>query len=316
MNNVIDTIVIAGPTATGKTRLSLHTAAFLKKEHGLDAEIINADSIQLYKDLKILTAHPSFSEMEGIVHHLFGILDPNDSSDVAFWEHSAKSIIKNLRTQHKIAIICGGTGFYIRTITDGIAPIPEIPQNVRRKIREEFSRLDRDKFLEKLAELDPYMAQRLHKNDTQRILRAYEVVFLTGKSLSEWWRMKREESQHNIMTFFLSPDRGQLRELCHLRAQKMLNSGARDELMDFMARYPDYRGPLSKAIGYTELILFIAGKITETECIDAITTKTRQYAKRQYTWCRHQLSNAQVIKGTGYDESITYSLHEAIFLSV
>ncbi|MDR3156056.1 MAG: tRNA (adenosine(37)-N6)-dimethylallyltransferase MiaA [Holosporaceae bacterium] len=307
-----DVIIVAGPTASGKTLLSLHIAAFLRKKYGLDSEIINADSIQLYKDLKVLTAHPSLTDMGDVAHNLFGILGPNDSSNVVLWLQKAQAVIENLRAKNKIAIICGGTGFYIRAITDGIAPIPKIPQNIRQQVRKEFNTLGKNQFLEKLLALDYSFDQR-HKNDVQRILRAYEVAYFTGKPLSEWWRSAGNSHQsYHATTFLLSPDRSKLHELCYRRVQKMMRDGAPDELMDFMRRYPDYGGPLSCAIGYADLKCFVKNELSETECIGSIFIKTRQYIKQQCTWFRYKLPEAFVLNGSGYDSDVIINVDDII----
>jgi tRNA dimethylallyltransferase len=244
---------------------------------------------------------------------LFGILAPHESSSVAFWLHKARNIIENLQSHNKIAIICGGTGFYIRAITNGIASIPKIPEDVRRMVREEFAVLGRDRFLEKLSVLDSNMAQMLHKNDTQRILRAYEVVYFTGKSLSEWWRLSGEEPSRNIKTFFLSPDRDKLNELCRRRVQKMMCDGVADEFADFIRQYPEYNGPLRNAVGYADLERFINGDLPAAECIENIFIETRRYAKRQYTWFRNKLSGTLVLDGSSRDNDVITIHLEKIF---
>lgn len=272
------TIIIGGPTASGKTILAVHLAEKLRKFSGISAEIINADSIQMYKDLKILTAFPSEQEFARIPHHLFGILEPQESSSIASWLDMASKELKRLKSEQKIAIFCGGTGFYLRALFNGVANIPEIPHQIREEVWSLFAEIGRDAFFEKLKELDFESAQKLHKNDTQRILRAYEVAKFTGKTLGYWWENSKKlydscnaDSPNNdysnnnelwqqpeqLTTIVLLPKRELLKERSENRIKKMLDRGAIEEVIAFNAKNPNYIGPLQEAIGYREICEFL-----------------------------------------------------------
>ena len=287
-NNVASSIIIGGATASGKTALAINLANKLRYKYGIDAEIVNADSVQMYSDLKILTAYPSDDELHRVKHNLFGILDPYGSSSVSSWLDLAQKEIKRIHHDKKIAIVCGGTGFYIRALLNGVADIPQIPDSVREYVQNHFKELGRDQFFEKLSKLDPISAQKLHKNDTQRILRAYEVVLYTGKSLSEWWeasknkknvenvknnaenKEKNEDNEKNmetitttlvpitlIPTIILHPEKEKIRERARIRIQKMIEQGAIEEVNEFNKKYPNYDGALREVIGYREISEFL-----------------------------------------------------------
>lgn len=292
------TIIIGGPTASGKTALAIKLAKALDNESGQHAEIINADSVQMYNELKILTAYPSDEELKQVKHNLFGVLAPFESSSVASWLERAKTELTRIHSEGKTAIICGGTGFYIRALLNGVANIPAIPEKVREEVKRYFDKVGRDVFFEKLAELDAESVANLHKNDTQRILRAYEVAFYTGKTLSEWWKNADESCENNTMpTIVLLPEKEKLRERAKIRIQSMLEKGAIEEVQAFNAKYPNYVGPLQEVIGYREICDFIQQKNVKTknELVEKISIRTNQYIKRQSTWFRNQLKNAKFI---------------------
>lgn len=296
---------IAGPTASGKTSCAIEAVEFLRKE-GIDSEIINSDSIQLYKDLRILTAFPSKRELLSATHHLFGILDPFDTYSVAKWKESAERIIDKLHNENKIPILCGGTGFYLKAITSGIATIPDIPELHRLKVRERFDEIGRERFMKELFELDP--TSKLNKEDTQRILRAYEVISFTGKPLSYWWNISNNCKYSNIKTLILLPERDMLCKHIHNRSVQMLEMGAIDEVKSFLLEYPNYQGPLDRVIGLSEIRQHLDQKITKEELVDKIFIRTRQYAKRQSTWFRHQMKNAI------YSEMVTQEFLKKFFI--
>lgn len=293
-----NSIIIGGPTASGKTALAIKLAKALANESGQRAEIINADSVQMYNELKILTAYPSDEELEQVKHNLFGVLAPNESSSVTSWLEIAKAELTRIHSEGKTAIICGGTGFYIKALLSGVANIPTIPEKVREEVKRYFDKVGRDAFFEKLAELDAESAANLHKNDTQRILRAYEVAFYTGKTLSEWWKNANESCGNNTMpTIVLLPEKERLRERAKIRIQSMLEKEAIEEVQAFNAKYPNYVGPLQEVIGYREICDFIQQKNVKTinELVEKISIRTNQYIKRQSTWFRNQLKNAKFI---------------------
>ncbi len=292
-------IIIGGPTASGKTQLAIDTSLFLQKEFGLEAEIINADSIQIYRDLKILTAYPSKKELNQVKHNLFGILEANEPFNVALWLEKANNHINRIQKEEKVAIICGGTGFYIKAITDGISDIPKIPGDFRKNILMKFNAVGRDVFFEELSVLDPFSYKTLNKNDTQRILRAYEISAFTGKSLSEWWKVPRK-TNYKTHSFILLPDKDKIHTRADIRISKMIQKGAIEEVREFNKRYSNYKGPLRNVIGYKE----ISENNSMDELISSISIRTRQYIKRQSTWFRNQMKDTKLLYGFGDDEKI------------
>lgn len=295
--------IIAGPTASGKTGFAIELSENFK-EKGICCEIINADSIQLYNDLKTLTAFPSSNEMSHIPHHLFGILEPFGTYSVGKWKQVAEAKIDELHEQGKIPILCGGTGFYLNAIIRGISDIPNIPEHHRKEVFEKFQNIGREKFFEELLKLDPN--NKLNPNNTQRILRAYEVATFTGKPLSYWWNQgnqnkKNNSKYENVKTLVLLPPRDKLKENILARTIQMLNHGAIEEVREFLSRYPNYKGPLDRVIGFTEIRDFLEQKISKEQLIESIFIKTRQYAKRQSTWFRNQMPDAKFVEAISSD---------------
>ena len=312
-------ILIAGLTGSGKNLLSMRLAEVLKKKFQLEAEIVNADSVQIYRDLKIIANHPTKSDFFALPHHLYEILAPYENSSAAFWVEKAREIIRKLNAENKIAIICGGTGFYIDALLHDISEIPTIPKEIRETVRLRYEKIGHEKFFDELRALDPVLTEKLHPNNTQRILRAYEVVLHTGKPLSEWWKnsknfnalYKKEESNINsetISSFVLIPERSLLKNIIVERTKKMIASGAVEEIEEFIKNFPNYSGPLQKVIGFPEIKSMLNGEINSADCVEKIITKTMQYAKRQSTWFRHQLPEAKILQTFGYNEDLLTSI--------
>ena len=298
--NFLPVFIVAGPTASGKTGFAIRLAEKFRDE-GNHCEIINADSIQLYDELKILTAFPSLDEMSKARHHLFGILKPFEIYSVGKWKQLAEAKIDELHSQGKIPILCGGTGFYLNSIIHGIAKIPDIPENYRKEVFEKFKKIGRAKFIEDLLKLDP--ENQLNPNNTQRILRAYEVASFTGKPLSHWWRKGNKSKYKNIKKFVLLPPKEKLRENILKRAIQMIDNRAIEEVQEFLSRYPNYTGPLDRVIGFVEIQDFLNQKISKENLIECMFIRTRQYAKRQSTWFRHQMADA-TFAGAGFEDLI------------
>ena len=310
-------IIISGPTSSGKTSLAIDVSLFLKNNFGRKSIVINADSIQLYNDLKIITAHPSPDELQEVEHRLFGILNPYDSSSVSNWLQMAKTEIAKAYSDNKIAIICGGTCFYILSLLTGIAEIPKTPPEMRKEISKKFKEIGRDAFFSELCSLDEFSAKNLHKNDTQRILRAYEVIAFTGKPLSVWWNASKNKKAHkyNILGFFaLFPEKSAIHSKCNSKILKMMQDGAIKEVRDFIEKHPDYDGSLKKAIGYREILEMLLSSESHEEsyekCIDKMYIHTRQYVKRQSTCMKNQFSTAQFLHGFGNDSDTLKYVHK------
>ena len=248
--------------------------------------IVNADSAQIYRDLPILSAAPSHDDLERADHRLYGIRDGAQPCSAADWAVLAKAEIAGLHEAGKLPILVGGTGLYLRTLLDGIAPIPPIDAKIRSEVRAAGVAEN----LAALMPLDPVAATLLNPGDTTRIARALEVVKSTGRTLSQW----QEESEGGInnsislRTMILLPPRPWLNERCDRRFEAMVQGGAIEEVQTLLDRGLDLQLPVMRAIGVPEIGAFIRGDLTEAQAIDAGKQATRRYAKRQYTWFSRQ----------------------------
>lgn len=277
--------LIAGPTASGKSDCAVTLARRIESD-GRRAVVINADSQQVYADLHILSARPSADEMGGIEHRLFGTWDGAKPCSAADWAGAAKEIIEEVHADGGVPILCGGTGLYMRTLLDGISPIPAIDPDIRERVRA----LTAEELHERLVIEDPEAAARLGPRDSQRMARALEVARSTGHPIVYWQDRQsggigRKIALHPLV---LLPDRDWLYARCDLRFERMLDGGAIDEVERLLARHLDPDLPVMRAIGVPEIAGFIKGELSRAQAIEAGQTATRQYAKRQYTWFRNQ----------------------------
>ncbi|WP_409530259.1 tRNA (adenosine(37)-N6)-dimethylallyltransferase MiaA [Sphingomonas sp.] len=272
--------LIAGPTASGKSALAL---ALAEKNRGT---VINADSMQVYADLRILTARPSAEEEARAPHRLFGHIDGAEACSAARWAAEARAAIAEAHAEDRLPILVGGTGLYLRTLIDGIAPIPEIAPAIRAEVRT----LPVAEAHAMLALADPAAAARLHATDTTRVARALEVVRSTGRTLAEW-QDRREGGigdEIQVVAMILLPDRAWLGERIDRRFATMLAT-AEDEVHALLARTDiPADAPVLRAIGVEEIGRVLRGEWTVEQAQEAGATATRQYAKRQYTWFRRQ----------------------------
>ena len=272
--------LIAGPTASGKSALGLRLA------EATGGAIINADSAQVYRDLPILSAAPSDEDRSHAEHLLYGVLNGSSSCSAADWAGMAKAEIGRMHDQGRLPILVGGTGLYLRTLLDGIAPVPAIDPLIRAEIRGTSVAEN----LAALAPLDPVAAATLNAGDTTRIARALEVVKSTGRTLKEW-QEEREGGigeQVELQALVLLPPRSWLYERCDLRFREMVDRGAVEEVKSLLSQDLEPNLPVMRAIGVQELATFIRGEAGLEETIAAGQLATRRYAKRQYTWFAHQ----------------------------
>jgi len=277
--------LIAGPTASGKSALALRFANKLAAE-GRKGVIVNADSAQVYADLRVLSARPSPEEEARAEHRLFGTWDGSQSCSAAEWAEAAKREIADIHAAGNVPIMVGGTGLYIRTLLDGIAPIPTIPDHVRDAVR---AMPTPDAYAE-LALEDPASHARLDPGDSQRISRALEVVRATGLTLGEWQR-RREGGIGDTVALnpvVLLPEREWLYRRCDTRFEQMLDEGAVAEVEALLMRDLDHNLPIMRAIGLREIAGWLRGQWSREDAIAKGQQATRNYAKRQYTWLRHQ----------------------------
>ena len=285
-------MLIAGPTASGKSALALQLAQMR------DAVIINADSMQVYRDLRVITARPTSDEEARVAHRLYGHVDAAVNFSAGSWVVDAGAVLAQARAQNRLPIFTGGSGLYFKALTRGLSAVPPIPVEVRESVR---ARLERDGVGALHAELthrDPVSAERLKPRDRIRIARALEVVVATGRSLTDWHRdgLPPLLPQGQFRALFLSPDRDELHARIDGRFDAMLNAGALEEVAALAARRLDPLLPAMKAHGVPALIRHLKGEITREAAAVIGRADTRHYAKRQFTWFRHQLPEFQWVK--------------------
>lgn len=277
--------LIAGPTASGKSDCAVMLAQELERR-GRRAVVLNADASQVYADLTILSARPTAQEMGGIEHRLFGAWDGAQACSAADWAKAASAEIAALHAEGAVPVLVGGTGLYIRTLLDGIAPVPAIAPEIREAVRA----LPVAQAYAALQSQDPERAGKLSPNDSARIARALEVVRSTGHGLAHWQAHSEGGIADRVSVFgaILLPDRAALYQRCDLRFDRMIERGAMAEVEALLARNLDPAMPVMRAIGVPELAQVVTGAATQEEAIARGAQATRNYAKRQYTWLRHQ----------------------------
>jgi tRNA dimethylallyltransferase len=278
-------ILIAGPTASGKSALALALA------EKLGGTIVNADSMQVYRDLRIITARPSPAEEARVPHRLYGHVDAAENYSVGRWCRDVGEALADAGRQGRVAILVGGTGLYFKALTSGLAAVPPIPADIRSGVRGRLQSEGVAPLYAELARLDPLTAQRLMPNDRSRISRALEVVLATGRSLSDWHREGQPAliDPDRAAKVFLPCERKQLVARIETRFAAMLAAGALDEARALSQRQLDPLLPAMKAHGVPWLIRHLAGEITLDEAAAGAIMDTRRYAKRQVTWFRNQM---------------------------
>ena len=303
MTSVLPYIMIAGPTASGKSQLAIDLA------RRFSGAVINADSMQLYDGLTVLTARPQPRDMQDIPHHLFGICDAGHRASVAEWLGRAVVAIAQVRSAGQLPIIVGGTGMYLQAGLRGIAPVPSVPADVHEHCKDLYRELGGVKFRHALASYDADIAARLSNGDSQRLIRAMGVAMATDRPLS-WWQKQPHKGAllGNVVTIVMMPPRPTLYDRINHRFDNMLMHGAIDEVAELIARKLDPDLPLMKALGVRPIASFLKGEITKDEAAVIAKRDSRRFAKRQMTWIRNNF-NAQITIETKYSES----LYENIF---
>ena len=279
-------ILISGPTASGKSNFSIKLA---KKING---EIINADSMQVYKELKILSARPNPKDYQKIKHHLYGFHSVKNNFSTGDWLKNAIKKIKEVKARKKIPIFVGGTGLYFKALTDGLVSIPNIPIKYRNNIRDLQKKLGQKKFYQKLLKLDPKSKNKIYPSDTQRSIRAYEVKQFTKKSLHEWFEnTKSFFNKDDFFKIYIDYPREDLIQRINTRAEQMIKIGVIREVKRFIKLKVRKDKSVNKAIGINEIKEYLKKTNDLSDVIEKISIKTRQYAKRQSTWARgHMVS--------------------------
>ena len=283
-------ILISGPTASGKSNFAVKIA---KKING---EIINADSMQVYKQLKILTARPNKEVKKNIKHHMYGVIDLDKKFSTGQWLKTAIKKIKEIKKRKKIPILVGGTGLYFQSLIDGLVKIPEIPFKFRNKIRSIQKKEGQKKFYKKLLKIDPMAKDKFDQNDTQRTIRAFEVKSFTKISMYEWLnKTKSEFKDGEFLKLYIDFKREDLIKRISLRTIKMIEDGAINEVKKFIKSKIKKDLSVNRVIGIDELTQCLDKKINLDQAQELISIKTRQYAKRQATWARTRMTSWEKI---------------------
>lgn len=308
-------LAVAGPTAGGKSALALRLG------QAFDGIVINADSMQVYRDLPILTAQPAGADMARAPHRLYGFLALDDVCSAERWAGLARHEIDAAHEAGKLPILCGGTGLYLRALMEGFSPMPDIPPPVRRQARDLLQAIGSAALRERLAAGDPASAARLHANDRQRIVRAWEVLQATGTPLSEWQKLPPvAPAGLRFLTFVSLPERSALYRACDLRFLAMLEHGALEEVRRALASYPGLYAPDreppeggAKALGFWGLArhAYEGSKVSQ-DTIAAAQQQTRNYAKRQGTWFRNQMPKENFITPETVDMQFSESSYAGI----
>ena len=281
-------ILLAGPTASGKSKLAIKIA------EKINGEIINADSMQVYKDFSILSSRPSKTDLKKIKHHLYGFISSKKHFSTGSWLALVKQKIKLCLKKNKTPILVGGTGLYFEAVTKGISKIPNINLKKRNEIRELQIKLGQQEFYRKLLILDPLVQNKIEPFDTQRSIRAYEVKKFTKKSLFEWYKhTKSDFNQFEIFKIFLDTPREKILKNISSRTKQMIKKNCIREVKNFLKLKIDPTLSANKIIGVKEIKEHLDDKLNINQVIELINIKTRQYAKRQVTWSRGHMTDWQ-----------------------
>ena len=290
-------ILLAGPTATGKSKIAIKLSKLL------NGEIINADSMQVYKELKILNSRPAVNDKKKIKHHLYGIISVKNKFSTGHWLKLATKKIKEILKKNKTPIVVGGTGLYYKALLEGLVKIPTVPIIFRNQIRLHHNKIGQASFYNKLLKLDYNVKHFISSNDIQRTLRAYEVKKYTNKSLYEWIKYTKPNFDQNLFKkIFLNPQRGYLISKINLRIEKMFKQGAKKEVDKFFKLKVKKDMSANKIIGINEIANYLNNSLSLQTTKELIRIRTRQYAKRQFTWARGKMTSWELINPNNYKE--------------
>jgi tRNA dimethylallyltransferase len=278
-------VVVAGPTCSGKSALALDVA------ERFDGTVINADSMQVYRELRILTARPDASAEARAPHRLYGVLSAGERCSAGRWREMAIAEISAASSAGRLPVVCGGTGFYLMALLEGLSPIPDVDDQIRCRIHRDYADVEPEPLHRALAAVDPDAAARFPAGDRQRILRALEVYAATGRSLSFWQRQPKiaPPAGYRFHVITLLPTRPALYAACDRRFEAMMEAGALDEVRRLGEMNFDPALPAMRAVGVPELLRYHAGLCDRETAVSAAQQATRNYAKRQLTWLRHQI---------------------------
>jgi tRNA dimethylallyltransferase len=291
MENLLSTvnaILITGPTASGKSAL----AVSLAKSH--DGVVINADSMQVYDTLRVLTARPSEEDMEGVPHHLYGHVPAGQAYSTGAWLRDVTALLPAIRAEGKLPVFVGGTGLYFKALTGGLSEMPVIPDEIRHRLRTRLLEEGPDRLHAELAKVDPAVAESLNVQDGQRIVRALEVFEATRQSIADFQGQAGPVivDPDTARKIVVLPDRAVLHQRINGRFEKMLEQGAEEEVKALLALALPAEMPVMKAIGVSQIAAMLRGEMSRNEVIERGAAATRQYAKRQMTWFRNQMDES------------------------
>jgi tRNA dimethylallyltransferase len=305
-------IIVAGPTASGKSELGLLLA------RQMNGVIINADSMQVYRELPILTAQPGKDDLGLADHRLYGTLSAAEACSVGRWRSMAVQQIDRCHAEGRTPLILGGTGLYIKALMEGLSPVPEISIEFRVQATEDYDKLGPVGLVEKIRGHDPHMAQALRANDRQRIIRAWEVWLATGKSLLQWQHLHPPVAHegYDFHTVLLCPERDLIYQRCDQRFEKMIAEGGVEEVQSFLSLELSPSLPLMRAIGVIEIKNYLNGEWTFEQMVAASKQATRRYAKRQLTWLRNQLDFEIKLQSVADFETLNTNNNNYAFLKV
>ncbi|MBY3588890.1 tRNA (adenosine(37)-N6)-dimethylallyltransferase MiaA [Rhizobium bangladeshense] len=286
--SVENAILITGPTASGKSALAVELA----KRHG--GAVVNADSMQVYDTLRVLTARPSEEEMQGVTHHLYGHVPAGAGYSTGAWLHDVSTLLPALRAAGQLPVFVGGTGLYFKALTGGLSDMPDIPKVLREELRTRLVDEGPDALYAELSDVDPAMAACLNRQDGQRIVRALEVIKATGRSIADFQGRSGPVviDANEARKIVVLPDRAVLHARINGRFEKMLQQGAEDEVRALLALGLSSEAPVMKAIGVSQIAAMLKGEMTRDDVLEKGAAATRQYAKRQMTWFRNQMDES------------------------
>ena len=290
-------ILLSGPTSSGKSKLAVKIAQYL------NGEIVNADSMQIYKEVSILTSRPDIKDEKIIKHHLYGFRSVKKNYSTGLWLENVEKNIKQIWKRGRVPIVVGGTGLYFKALTDGLSKIPNIPSSIRGSTRKLHNKIGQNSFFKKLVKLDPYSKKFVLSTDSQRSMRAYEIKKFTNKSFFEFMKTANPKFKKNtFIKLFINFPRDLLNKRIERRVKKMFDQGAVEEVKKLKKMKVKKELPASKIIGIREIEDYLMGKITLGKSQELIKQRTRQYAKRQFTWARGHMKSWEMIYSTNIDD--------------
>ena len=290
-------ILLAGPTASGKSRLAIKLALHL------NGEIINADSMQIYKEISILTSKPNLKESKIVKHHLYGFNSVKKNFSSGHWLKIVTKKIKNQWKNGTMPIVVGGTGLYFKALTEGLAKMPDIPNHFRKKVRKLHKKIGQENFFSQLIKLDPIAKEYILPTDTQRTIRAYEIKKFTNKSLFTLMKATKPNFSSDVFNkIFINTPRDLLNKKIENRVEKMFKEDVVDEVRRFCKMKVAKDLSSNKIIGISEIKDYLSGKITLIKAKELIAQKTRQYAKRQFTWARGHMKSWEMIYSSNIND--------------